>query len=181
MGLERLCVGRVAEDDVNHRDYCLELVKLGPSNSPHPSMHPTIVSHRDDHSIAMRAFLQDLTAPPAQTLRTLHPTPSTVSYTVSTRPIRNTIIASLAHHAGLVLRIVVGLATVLFVWVKWSVTFEKSTSILAWVFGNRHTAQRLQLGEVCQWRYLAPAAAFILFLVFRRNYTGIVSCLLSLA
>lgn len=149
---------------------------MDPSSSHHAGAHPRFTSYYDDHSIAMRAFLEDITAPPAQTLRTLQPTPSTVSYTVSTRPAQKKVIASLAHYAGLLFRVAVGLATVLFLWVKWSVTFEKSTSTLGWVLGDRYVAQLLQLGAVCQWRYLGPAAAFILFLVFRRNYTGTVPC-----
>jgi hypothetical protein len=121
----------------------------------------------------MHAFLQQLTASPAHTFRTLQPTSSTVSYTLSTRPLPKTLLAHLSHYVGILLRIIVGLATVLFLYTKWCITFEKSTTYVLWAIGSERTGQLLGLAEAYQWRFLAPIAVVLLFLVFRRNYTGL--------
>ncbi|CAO2650132.1 Nn.00g014240.m01.CDS01 [Neocucurbitaria sp. VM-36] len=119
----------------------------------------------------MAALLQRLTAPPSQTLRTLQPTPSTVQYTVSTRPIPTTIPAILGFCSKILIRVLVGLATALLLWTKWRITFEQSTATLQNVLGTAREAWLLKLAGSCQWRFLAPSALVILFLVFRRSYT----------
>jgi phosphatidylinositol glycan class H protein len=73
---------------------------------------------------------------------------------------------------GVVIRVLVGLAVLLVLWLKWSVTFEKSTTVLLWVFGSAYSARLVELADACHWEYVAPTAGVILFLVFRRNYTG---------
>lgn len=122
----------------------------------------------------MRKLLEELTAPPAQILRTLQPTPYTVSYTVSTRAIPGTVLARLAQHVDTVLRILVGLATVLFLWVKWCTTYNKSlypysTVPVAVILRDWHLDTVI---SACQWLYLLPSTLMILYLVLRRNYTG---------
>jgi phosphatidylinositol glycan class H protein len=121
----------------------------------------------------MHAFLQQFTASPAYTLRTLQPTSSTVSYNVSTRPSRKTLLADLSHFVGILFRIIVGLATVSLLYTKWRIAFEKPTAVLLWVIGSERTDVLLGFAEACQWRFLAPSAVALLFLVFRRNYTGL--------
>lgn len=119
----------------------------------------------------MREILQELTAPPAQILRTLQPTSSTVSYTVSTRPVLRTIPATYLRYTSILFRIAFGLATTLLLWVKWRVTNAKL---------SYHQVQLLRWGdwqldkfaEACQWTYLLPSAFVVFFLVFRRNYIG---------
>lgn len=123
--------------------------------------------------MTMAALIQRLTSPPSQTLRTLQPTLSTIQYTVSTRPVPQTIPAILGHYISILVRVLVGLATVLLLWTKWRTTFEQPTSILLWTLGTAREAKLLALAETCQWRYIAPSALAVLFLVFRRGYTGI--------
>lgn len=128
----------------------------------------------------MRASLQRLTAPPAQTLRTLQPTPSTASYIVSTRPKSKTIPTKIAIYVGLVIRIIVGLATALLIWTKCRVETASTEYILLCTLGHLRTQQLLIIADTCQWRYLAPSALVIFVLVFRRNYTGTLLSLLLL-
>ncbi|KAF1939495.1 hypothetical protein EJ02DRAFT_256263 [Clathrospora elynae] len=118
----------------------------------------------------MSALLQRLTSPPAQTLRTLQPTSSTITYTVSTRHEPNALPAKLGYCVGILLRVLLGLSTVVLLWTKWRVTSERSTSALQWVGGIRE-AQLVKLAENCNWRYIGPSALGVLFLVFRRGYT----------
>ncbi|KAF2832384.1 hypothetical protein CC86DRAFT_313370 [Ophiobolus disseminans] len=118
----------------------------------------------------MREVLQELTAPPAQTLRTLQPTSSTVSYTVSTRPVPRTIPAICLHYISILVRVVLGLATVLLLWMKWRVTNGNLSYIEVQISSSLKDWQVDRFAEACRWKYLIPGALVILFLVFRRNY-----------
>jgi phosphatidylinositol glycan class H protein len=120
----------------------------------------------------MLPLIARLISPPSQTLRTLKPTPSTVSFTVSTRPERKTVPATLKHWIGILIRILVGVAVLLLLWVKWRVSNVQSTDVLLRVLGGRQTVLMLQIVGRCQWRYLVPGAAAVLFTVLRRGYTG---------
>lgn len=120
----------------------------------------------------MAALLQRLTSPPAQILRTLQPTPSTIQFTVSTRPIPTTFPAIVGYYINIMFRVLLGLTTTLLLWTKWRITFEQSTAILLYVLDTSREAWLLKLAESYQWRYLAPSALVILILVFRRGYIG---------
>jgi phosphatidylinositol glycan class H protein len=120
----------------------------------------------------MRAFLQRLTAPPAQILETLQPSPYTVSYTVSTRLVPQTIFARIASHVGLLLRIILGLSAALLLWLKSRFQVTRTEHILLAVLSRSRTHQLLQFADKCQWMYLAPCVLVVFILVFRRNYTG---------
>lgn len=120
----------------------------------------------------MRALLSRLSAPPCQTLRILQPTQSTVSYTVTTRPTPRSLTASIVHYIALQLRVVSGLCTSLLVWTKWRLTFEQSTRLLATVMGSGFEDTLIKVADFCEWMYLAPGALILLFLVFKRGYTG---------
>lgn len=141
--------------------------------STRPPHIPTHTRHGD--SVIMPTILQQFTSPPAQTLRTLQPTPSTIQYTVSTRPIPSTIPARLTHYAGYLIRCFVGLATALLLWTRWRLTYEKSTDILQWALSSTHEAWLHKVAESCQWIYLAPSALVAVFLALRRGYTGTTS------
>ncbi|KAF1848934.1 uncharacterized protein K460DRAFT_330384 [Cucurbitaria berberidis CBS 394.84] len=119
----------------------------------------------------MLALLQRLTSPPAQTLYTLQPTHSTIQYTVSTRPITQTIPAILGYIISVLVRVLLGLVTVLSLWTKWRTTLEQPTAPLLWILGSDREVRLFALAHSCQWRYLAPSAFVVLFLVFRRGYT----------
>jgi phosphatidylinositol glycan class H protein len=120
----------------------------------------------------MRAFLQRLTAPPVQTLSKLQPSPYTVLYTVTTRPIPKSILATIASYVGLVLRTALGLSTALLVWLTSGIQATKTEHILLSVLDRSKTHQLLVLADNCQWMYLAPCVLVVFILVFRRNYTG---------
>jgi phosphatidylinositol glycan class H protein len=120
----------------------------------------------------MSTFFHQLTSPPVQTLRTLQPTSSTITYTISTRPVRKTLPAEVGYYTAILFRILLGLSTVLLLWTKWRITYDLSTHNVQQIFGSAQTAQLVQLASQCQWRYLAPFSMIILVLVFRRGYTG---------
>jgi len=107
-----------------------------------------------------------------QALRTLQPTASTVSYTVSTRPLPRTVPARALYHAGILLRVGVALATGLLFWAKWRIASEKLSPYEAWVLALLKSWQLDRFVEAGQWRHLVPAAFVVLFLVLKRNYTG---------
>lgn len=119
-------------------------------------------------------LLARLTAPPNQTLHTLAPTSSTVSFTVSTRPEPATLAAKLGHFVGLLARLLIGLCTLALLWVKWSLGYgsSRSTEALLWVLGGPQTARLLKAVGGFAWVYAVPAAAAVLFVVLRRGYTG---------
>jgi phosphatidylinositol glycan class H protein len=120
----------------------------------------------------MRAFLQRLTAPPAQILQTLQPSPYTVSYTVSTRRVPKTIFTRVASHVGLLLRTVVGLLAALLLWLKSQLQVTRTGHILLGVLNRPRTHQLFEFVDGCQWTYLAPCVLLVFMLVFRRNYAG---------
>jgi phosphatidylinositol glycan class H protein len=119
-------------------------------------------------------LLARLTAPPTQTLHTLAPTPSTVSFTVSTRPVPTTLAAKLGHFIGLLTRVVVGVCTLALLWVKRSLSHASphTTDALLWALGGPQTASLLKAVGGMGWMYMGPAALLVLFLVLRRGYTG---------
>jgi phosphatidylinositol glycan class H protein len=120
----------------------------------------------------MRGFLQRLSAPPAQILQTLQPTPFTVSYAVSTRPVPKTVFAQVTSYVSLLTRIIVGLSTTLLIWTVSGFQTAATEYYLLSTLGRLRTDQLLVLAGTCEWKYVVPGALVILLLVFRRNYTG---------
>lgn len=112
---------------------------------------------------------------PSQKLRILQPTPSTVQYTVSTRPTPDTVSAKVTHCSSLVLRVTLGLGAALLLWAKWRTSYEQQSILLQWTLGAVWEERLLALAQRCPWRYLSPTALALLFLVFKRNYTGTVT------
>jgi phosphatidylinositol glycan class H protein len=156
---------------------------LASGASSRPSeFHPTsrilsfpfrILSLSDALPITMAAFLDKLTSPPAQTLQILQPTSYTITYTVSTRPVPSTLPAKALWYIGILLRVLLGFTTLLALWAKWSITESQSIEYLRAVLGSTEKeAQLIKFIATCSWIYLAPCAAAVLFLVFRRGYTG---------
>jgi phosphatidylinositol glycan class H protein len=142
----------------------------------HPSwpVHPTLSppQPRNDHAVTMSALLQRLLAPPVQVLRTLQPTSSTVSYTISTCSASNTIPAKIAVYTGLLIRILAGLSTALLLWIVARPSNSQIHDVLPYILGSHKTWQLFAFADTCQWTYLVPSAVVVFFLVFRRNYTG---------
>ncbi|KAF1931225.1 uncharacterized protein M421DRAFT_2741 [Didymella exigua CBS 183.55] len=117
-------------------------------------------------------LLARLTAPPTQTLHILAPTPSTVSFTASTRPRPTTLAAKLRHHVWLLTRILVGALTLALLWIKCRLGHTCSPpEALLRVLGDPQTARLLSAVGAVGWPYFAPAAAVVGFLVLRRAYT----------
>ncbi|KAF1917721.1 GPI-GlcNAc transferase complex, PIG-H component-domain-containing protein [Ampelomyces quisqualis] len=120
----------------------------------------------------MRDLLHRLSAPPVERLRVVQPTPYTVSYTVSTRSLPQTPLAYIASYVGLLLRMLMGISTVLLLWSRSAVDLERAQRILLRALGRLRANQLLALVNKCQWLYLAPCAMVAFVLVFRCNYTG---------
>ena len=143
-----------------------------------PRLHsslPSPIQSRiySQHATAMAlALLARLTAPPTQTLRILSPTPSTVSFTVSTRPVPATLAAKLRYYVGLLTRLLLGLAALFALWVKWRVSHGLTTDILLYALGGPQTAALLKCVGRMKWSYIGGGAFVVLFAVLRRGYTG---------
>ena len=127
----------------------------------------------------MSSLVHRLNSPPAQTLHILQPTSSTITYTVSTRPVPKTLPARVNYYAEILVRVFFGLTSILALWAKWRVWNEQSVGYLTLILGCEGDGRIVKLLEVLQWRYLIPGSWLIVFLVFRRTYTG--TLLLNLA
>jgi phosphatidylinositol glycan class H protein len=176
------CRRLVAENDVNHRGR-LNFLSLGPRRilASHPcTPHFHLNTYDHDPQVTMPTFLQRLTAPPAQSLNTRQPSPYTVLYTVSTRPLPNTVFASIASYVGLLLRIVLGSSAALLLWLASHTQPMRTEHILLGMLGRLRTQQLLGFANSCQWMYLAPCVLGIFVLVFRRNYTGTLGPIVSM-
>ncbi|KAJ4991564.1 GPI-GlcNAc transferase complex [Stagonosporopsis vannaccii] len=117
------------------------------------------------------ALLASLAAPPTQTLHTLRPTPSTISFTVSTRPVRTSLAAKLLHHVGLLTRMLLGLSTLAVVWTKHQLSRGVAPPVLLWALGGPQTTWVLRAIAGVGWLYMIPGALVALYLVLRRGYT----------
>jgi phosphatidylinositol glycan class H protein len=123
----------------------------------------------------MLALIDRLNSPPAQTLHVLQPTSSAITYTVSTRRVPKTLPALVGYYAGILTRVLLGITSVLLLWMKLRVTQAQSLDLSLGLLGHDFEKQLVKLAESCQWRYLVPSTLLLLFLVFRRNYTGMSS------
>ena len=94
-------------------------------------------------------------------LTTFRPSPSTVSYTVSTASPRQTFPSQFLHHCLLLLRILLGFATLTTLGAKFfnNPSFPLLASLSAYL-------------AAFSWLQIAPLAFTSLFLVFRRFHTG---------
>ena len=144
--------------------------------SRHPSLvHPfTLYSHfrLNNDATMVLALLAGLMGPPTQVLRTLQPTSSTVSFTVSTRPVPLTVTARLRYYASILTRFLIGTCVLVVLWIRWSISYGESTNILLWIFGGPQTALLLKIVGAWGWHYIVPGALAMLFMVLRRGYTG---------
>ena len=127
----------------------------------------------------MSSLVHRLNSHPSQTLHILQPTSSTITYTVSTRPVPKTLAARAGYYAGILVRVLLGLASVLALWAKWLVWNKQSLCYFVEILGSEGEGHVVKMLEGWQWRYLVPGAWLVVFLVFRRTYTGML--LLSLA
>jgi phosphatidylinositol glycan class H protein len=116
--------------------------------------------------------LKRLSSPPSQTLHSLQPTPSTASYTVSTRQQSRSLPARLAFYVGIAVRVLIGISAFVLLWTKWRVSSAKSTAVLLWLCGRAGEDSLVELAERLEWRYLAPGALLLFYLILQRGYKG---------
>ncbi|KAL2054929.1 hypothetical protein ABVK25_004751 [Lepraria finkii] len=92
-------------------------------------------------------------------LTTLRPSPTTISYTVSTASRRETLRSKLFHHILLSLRIILGLATL-------AVLLAKSLDEFHYMLNSW-----LEYIDKAPWSHVGPLSFASFFLVFRRFHT----------
>ncbi|KAF1983336.1 hypothetical protein K402DRAFT_396810 [Aulographum hederae CBS 113979] len=97
-------------------------------------------------------------------LHTHRPTPTTASFTVSTRSSKS---KAFLTYVSLILRLICGLFVILVVWTKCQ-TF--GMGIRAWLPTLGRFAQ-LEVPSRLPWRYLLPGACAVIWTVSRRGYT----------
>ncbi|KAF2110842.1 GPI-GlcNAc transferase complex, PIG-H component-domain-containing protein [Lophiotrema nucula] len=119
-------------------------------------------------------------APPKQSLTVLQPTPSTVSFTVSTRPVPKTLPALFSFYLSVLVKILLGTLALTALWTKWRVNTAKSTWPLEIILGDTFEEWVQKAVESIQWMYLAPAALAILYKVIQRGYIESLLALSSL-
>jgi phosphatidylinositol glycan class H protein len=122
-----------------------------------------------------------ITSPATQSLTTYRPTPSTISFTVSTRPVPRTLPAHLLFYFSILLRIILGVTALALLWAKWRIkspieggdVFKGARAELAtWVLGTVAGQAVTRVSTGLQWRWLIPGALGVLWGVCRRGYTG---------
>ena len=119
----------------------------------------------------MLQLLQRLTSPPTQRLTTLQPTPSTVGFTVSTRPVPKTLPALLQYYISILLRLLIGLCAVAVLFLKWKpeITRQTLNAVLgAWI--EQYVAA--EVVGCLRWRYVVPGVGLVWYGILRRGYTG---------
>ncbi|KAF2008049.1 hypothetical protein P154DRAFT_584572 [Amniculicola lignicola CBS 123094] len=119
----------------------------------------------------MLALIQSFTSPPSQRLSVVQPASSTISFVVSTRTVSKTVPAVVSHYISILVRILVGALTLVGLWTKWCVSSGKATTQLSWSLGRAMEPWVVRVAEGVQWRYLAPGALLVLWLVVKRRYT----------
>ncbi len=107
-------------------------------------------------------------------LRICKPTPTTVSFTVSTRPPIQSFTAWTFHKILLASRIVLGLCTILTLWLKWRPPSVSAPSSVIQVLTERNVVAHATrwIGHQLPWRYLVPASLGCLAIILRRGYIG---------
>ncbi|OCL05371.1 hypothetical protein AOQ84DRAFT_399608 [Glonium stellatum] len=120
-----------------------------------------------------------ITSPATQSLTTYRPTPSTISFTVSTRPVPRTLPARLLFYLSILVRIILGILALALLWAKWRITFPIEGDIskgvraelTTWVLGSSAGQAATRISTRLQWRLLIPGALGVLWGVCRRGYT----------
>ena len=95
-------------------------------------------------------------------LTMLRPSPTTVSYTVSTASSRSTLPSLILHHVLLSIRLVLGLSILLLLYVK---AFDPPLPLSLSYYPILHVDEH-------PWSHVIPVAFIGFFLVLRRFHTG---------
>ncbi|OCK87396.1 uncharacterized protein K441DRAFT_691178 [Cenococcum geophilum 1.58] len=121
-----------------------------------------------------------ITSPATQSLTTYRPTPSTISFTVSTRPVPRTLPAHLLFYFSIIVRIILGVTALTLLWAKWRIIFPieggdvskgARVELATWVLGTVAGQAATRVSTGLQWRWLIPGALGVLWGVCRRGYT----------
>ncbi|KAF2260053.1 hypothetical protein CC78DRAFT_571458 [Lojkania enalia] len=110
-------------------------------------------------------------APVPPTLTTFAPTPSTISFTVSTRPLSSTLPAKLSNRLSLVLKALLGILAIVALFTKYRLQTSKSTALLSFVLGCTLEHKLCAALRDVSWKYVLPSAVAVLYLVIHRGYT----------
>jgi phosphatidylinositol N-acetylglucosaminyltransferase subunit H len=122
-----------------------------------------------------------ITSPATQSLTTYRPTPSTISFTVSTRPVPRTLPAHLLFYFSILVRIILGVIALALLWAKWHIKFPieggdvfkgARAELATWALGTVAGQAVTRVSTGLQWRWLIPGALGVLWGVCRRGYTG---------
>ncbi|KAF2198825.1 hypothetical protein GQ43DRAFT_450721 [Delitschia confertaspora ATCC 74209] len=136
-------------------------------------------------------LLRCVTSPPRRTLTVLQPTPSTTSFTVSTRTVPRTLPALLLYYVFIILRILVGALAIVVLWAKWRAHKENAgevkrvrsdeiegtsetaweSLVLKWVIGEELLEMLFRSVERVDWMYFGPGVLGVMWWVVRRGYT----------
>jgi phosphatidylinositol glycan class H protein len=107
-------------------------------------------------------------------LRIHRPTPTTISFTVSTREPLETLTARVLHYVALSIRVLIAAAVLLILWTKWELYYPMSegNGVPPWVTMSfpGHVASLIAEGVMA--RYLIPLGGLVLWACARRGYTG---------
>jgi len=112
-------------------------------------------------------------SPPCN-LRINRPTPTTVSFTVSTRAPLTTLTSRLIHYTALASRIIIAASIILILATKWCLwsTREGWNHLPTWLSLSLPGQGAKFIAENAMARYLLPVSMVVLWACARRGYTG---------
>jgi len=108
------------------------------------------------------------------------PTPSTISFTVSTRRPLTTLTSRFLHYLALATRVILAASVFLILstkWCLWSTKEEWNHFLPPWLSGSMPGQGAKFVAETVWARYLVPVSLGVLWLCARRSYTGTCSLL----
>lgn len=113
---------------------------------------------------------------PTCNLTTHRPTPTTVSYTVSTRAPLRTFSARALHAVSVLVRILIASLILLVLWAKWRATFPNQWRGLLRVedilLDSSIGSSLVEVANGWKAIYLVPLSLLGLYICSRRGYTG---------
>jgi hypothetical protein len=112
---------------------------------------------------------------PLCSLHTARPTPTTLSFTVSTRTPLQSIGWRIFYRFVLILRLIFVCQILLLLWIKWEFTFESASlkGIPLWLIDSAPGRIGTRLVTAIPGQYLVPLCLFCLWVLVKRGYTGL--------
>jgi len=114
---------------------------------------------------------------PVCSLRVLRPTPTTVSFTVSTREPLDSIAARILHPAILLVRLLLVFEILIVLWVEWDLLFGPATSyqVPVWLTNSPVGWEATSLVTAVPGQYLVPVLLVCVWILIQRGYTGMLT------